>query len=223
MLYFFLIIFILSIILSLMLSKKSLRKQDKKRKILFVILLSAIFFPVIVIYLQNSTYWIGDNILKKVYNNLNIIEINKINPKTISKLINKLEKQLNYNPNQIELIKQLAKLKYFSLDFEGALETFERGRQLDINDLDFLIGEANTRLILEKENISKKTLELFTNLLAERPNDITALIVLADYNFYSSNYILSKNYYEKLLSLIDKNSLEYNDIKKRLDEIENLK
>ena len=60
-------------------------------------------------------------------------------------------------------------------------------------------------------------------VLVERPNDITALLVLADYNFYAKNYIISKNYYQKLLSLIDKNSLEYKDVKNRLDEIENFK
>ena len=131
--------------------------------------------------------------------------------------------QLIDNPNQIELIKKLAQLKYFLLDFEGALKEFEKGRRLNANDIDFLIGEANTRLVLEKESISKKTVELFTKLLEERPSDITTLLVLADYNFYSKNYIISKNYYQKLLSLIDKNSLEYKDIKNRLDEIENFK
>ena len=100
---------------------------------------------------------------------------------------------------------------------------FEKGRRLNANDIDFLIGEANTRLVLEKESISKKTVELFTKVLLERPNDITALLVLADYNFYSKSYIISKNYYQKLLSLIDKNSLEYKDVKNRLDEIENFK
>ena len=60
-------------------------------------------------------------------------------------------------------------------------------------------------------------------MLVERPNDITALLVLADYNFNAKNYIISKNYYQKLLSLIDKNSLEYKDIKNRLDEIESFK
>ena len=131
--------------------------------------------------------------------------------------------QLTDNPNQIELIKKLAQLKYFLLDFKGALKEFEKGRRLNANDIDFLIGEANTRLVLEKESISKKTVELFTKVLVERPNDITALLVLADYNFFSKNYIISKNYYQKLLSLIDKNSLEYKDIKNRLDEIENFK
>ena len=210
-------------ILTLLILTKCNGNTGKKKKIVYAIFLFSIFLPVITIYLQNSNYWIGDNVLNKVYNNLNIREVNKIDPGAISKLVNKLEMQLIDNPNQIELIKKLAQLKYFLLDFEGALKEFEKGRRLNANDIDFLIGEANTRLVLEKESISKKTVELFTKVLEERPNDITALLVLADYNFYSKNYIISKNYYQKLLSLIDKNSLEYKDIKNRLDEIENFK
>ena len=223
MLYFFLFIFLFSIILTLLILKKYNGNTGKKRKIVNAIFLFSIFLPVTTIYLHNSNYWVGDNVLKKVYNNLNIREVNKIDPEAISKLVNKLEMQLTDNPNQIELIKKLAQLKYFLLDFEGALKEFEKGRRLKANDIDFLIGEANTRLVLEKESISKKTVELFTKVLEERPNDITALLVLADYNFYSKSYIISKNYYQKLLSLIDKNSLEYKDIKNRLDEIENFK
>ena len=223
MLYFSLFIFIFSLILTLLILTKYNGNAGKKKKIVYAIFLFSIFLPVITIYLQNSNYWVGDNVLSKVYNNLNIREVNKIDPGAISKLVNKLEMQLIDNPNKIELIKKLAQLKYFLLDFEGALKEFEKGRRLNANDIDFLIGEANTRLVLEKESISKKTVELFTKVLEERPNDITALLVLADYNFYSKNYIISKNYYQKLLSLIDKNSLEYKDIKNRLDEIENFK
>ena len=221
--YFFLFTFLFSIILTLLILKKLNGVAGKKRRIVYAIFLFLIFLPVITIYLQKSNYWVGDNVLNKVYNNLNIREVNKIDPGAISKLVNKLEMQLIDNPNQIELIKKLAQLKYFLLDFEGALKEFEKGRRLNANDIDFLIGEANTRLVLEKESISKKTVELFTKVLEERPGDITALFVLADYNFYSKNYIISKKYYQKLLSLIDKNSLEYKDIKNRLDEIENFK
>ena len=223
MLYFCLFIFIFSLILTLLILTKYNGNAGKKKKIVYAIFLFSIFLPVTTIYLHNSNYWVGDNVLSKAYNNLNIREVNKIDPGAISKLVNKLEMQLIDNPNQIELIKKLAQLKYFLLDFEGALMEFEKGRRLNANDIDFLIGEANTRLVLEKESISKKTVELFTKILLEKPNDITALLVLADYNFYSKNYIISKNYYQKLLSLIDKNSLEYKDIKNRLDEIENFK
>ena len=219
MLNFFLSILFFSIILTLLILNKCISQEGKKKKIAYLLFFFSIFVPVIIIYFQGSNYWIGDNILKKVNNNLNIKEINKVNPEAISKLVDKLEQQLIDNPNQIELIKKLAQLKYFLLDFEGALMEFEKGRKLETDDIDFLIGEANTRLILEKESISEKTVGLFTKLLKERPNDITALLVLADYNFYKSNFKTSKNYYKKLLSLIDKNSLEYNDIKSRLDEI----
>ena len=223
MLYFFLFIFLFSMILTLLILKKCNGDIGKKRKIVYAIFLFSIFLPVTTIYLNNSNYWVGDNVLNKIYNNLIIREVTKIDPESISKLVNKLEMQLIDNPNQIELIKKLAQLKYFLLDFEGALKEFEKGRRLNANDIDFLIGEANTRLVLEKESISKKTVELFTKVLVERPNDITALLVLADYNFFLKNYIIAKNYYQKLLSLIDKNSLEYKDIKNRLDEIENFK
>ena len=223
MLYFFFYIFLFSMILTLLILKKCNGDIGKKRKIVYAIFLFSIFLPVITIYIQNSNYWVGDNVLNKVYNNLNIREVNKIDPEAISELINKLEMQLTDNPNQIELIKKLAQLKYFLLDFEGALKEFEKGRRLNANDIDFLIGEANTRLVLDKESISKRTVELFTKVLVERPDDITALLVLADYYFDAKNYIISKNYYKKLLSLIDKNSLEYEDIKNRLDEIENFK
>ena len=219
MLNFFLSILFFFIILTLLILNKCISQEGKKKKIAYLLFFFSIFVPVIIIYFQGSNYWIGDNILKKVNNNLNIKEINKVNPEAISKLVDKLEQQLIDNPNQIELIKKLAQLKYFLLDFEGALMEFEKGRKLETDDIDFLIGEANTRLILEKESISEKTVGLFTKLLKERPNDITALLVLADYNFYKSNFKTSKNYYKKLLSLIDKNSLEYNDIKSRLDEI----
>ena len=169
MLYFFLIIFLFSMILTLLILKNSNGNAGKKKKIVYAIFLFSIFLPVIIIYLQNSNYWVGDNVLSKAYNNLNIREVNKIDPGVISKLVNKLEMQLIDNPNQIELIKKLAQLKYFLLDFEGALKEFEKGRRLNTNDIDFLVGEANTRLVLEKESISKKTIELFTKVLVMLP------------------------------------------------------
>tara|TARA_B100000900_G_scaffold398152_1_gene399241 strand:+ start:458 stop:1075 length:618 start_codon:yes stop_codon:yes gene_type:complete len=192
---------------------------NKKNKIRYTFYFFSIFILVFTIYLNVSNYWVGKDIVSKIVNNLNIKEANKINPDTIALLINKLEKKLKDDPNQIEVIKKLAQLKYFSLDIEGALNVFEMGRKIDSSDIDFLLGEANTRLILEKENLSKKTIELFNQIVIKRPNDITALLVLADYNFYLKNYNLSESYYEKLLSLIDENSLEYKSIKKNLDEI----
>ena len=216
MIYLFLVILFLTGILMLLIFQKS---TNKKNKIIYALYFFAIFIPVFTIYLYVSNYWVGENIGNKVVNNLNIEDANKINPETIAILANKIEEKLVDDPNQIELIKKLAQLKYFSLDIEGALNVFEMGRKIDSSDIDFIVGEANTRLILEKENLSKKTIDLFNEILIKRPNDITALLVLADYNFYLKDYNLSKSYYEKLLSLIDENSLEYESIKKNLEEI----
>ena len=94
MLYFFLFIFIFSLILTLLILRKYNGNAGKKKKIVYAIFLFSIFLPVIIIYLQNSNYWVGDNVLSKAYNNLNIREVNKIDPGAISKLVNKLEVQL---------------------------------------------------------------------------------------------------------------------------------
>ena len=199
------------------------KSRNKKNKIVYALYFFSIFISVFIIYLYVSNYWIGEDIGNKIVNNLNIQDANKINPETIAILANKIEEKLKDDPNQIELIKKLAQLKYFSLDIEGALNVFEMGRKVDASDIDFLLGEANTRLILEKESLSNKTIQLFNEILIRRPNNITALLVLADYNFYLKNYNLSKGYYEKLLSLIDENSLEYKSIIKNLEEIKNNK
>ena len=216
MIYFFLVILFLTVMFIISTFQKS---KNKKNKITYALYFFPIFITVFTIYLYVSNYWVGENIGNKVVNNLNIEDANKINPETIAILANKIEEKLVDDPNQIELIKKLAQLKYFSLDIEGALNVFEMGRKIDSSDIDFIVGEANTRLILEKENLSKKTIDLFNEILIKRPNDITALLVLADYNFYLKNYNLSKGYYEKLLSLIDENSLEYKSIKQKLEEI----
>ena len=216
MIFFFLVILFLTVMFIISTFQKS---KNKKNKIIYALYFFSIFIPVFTIYLYVSNYWVGENIGNKVSNNLNIEDVNKINPETIAILANKIEEKLKDEPNQIELIKKLAQLKYFSLDIEGALNVFEMGRKIYTLEIDLLICEANTRLILEKENLSKKTIDLFNEILIKRPDDIRALLVLADYNFYLKDYNLSKTYYEKLLSLIDENSLEYKSIKKNLDEI----
>ena len=216
MIYLFLVILFLTGILMLLIIQKS---RNKKNKTVYVLYFLSTFITVLIIYLYVSNYWIGEDIGNKIVNNLNIKDANKINPETIATLVNKIEEKLKDDPYQIELIKKLAQLKYFSLDIDGALNVFEMGRKIDSSDIDFLLGEANTRLILEKENLSQKTIDLFNEILIRKPDDITALLVIADYNFYLKDYNLSKSYYEKLLSLIDENSLEYKSIKKNLDEI----
>ena len=52
-------------ILTLLILNKYNGDIGKKRKIVYAIFLFSIFLPVITIYLQNSNYWVGDNVLSK--------------------------------------------------------------------------------------------------------------------------------------------------------------
>jgi formate-dependent nitrite reductase complex subunit NrfG len=223
MISIFFSIFILCFILTLFIFRHYYKNERAIRKI--EILAYFVFFFVIsaTIYFNLSNYWVGNGLFNKITNNINIKDIEKIKPKNLIRAVKTLEDKLKNNPNQVNLIKEIAHAKYFLLDLEGALDAFEKGRRLDKEDLDFLIGAANTRLLLEKKNISIETVSLFKEIIIRRDNDITSLIVLADHYFNSENYTLSKKFYKKLLSLIDKNSLEYNEIKNRLEEIEAIK
>ncbi len=219
MIYIFLIILIVCTLLTYYVLRNEL-KFEKKNIFNFIIYFSFFFIPSTLIYLFISNYWIGSNITQKITNNISISEVNKIKPDDLLIIIQALEKKLINNPKDIETIKKIAQAKYFSLDFEGALKAFEKGRAFDKYDFDLMLGEANTRLLLEKENVSKKTIKLFEEIIKVKSDDISALIVLANYYYSIDSYILSKNYYIKLLSLIDKNSLEYKEILKRLEKIE---
>ena len=86
MLNFFLSIIFFSIILTLLILNKCISQEGKKKRIAYLLFFFSIFVPVIIIYFQ-SNYWVGDNVLNKVYNNLNIREVNKIDPGAISNLL----------------------------------------------------------------------------------------------------------------------------------------
>ena len=213
------IIFLCATCVFLMFSK-FFKIIKKKNKILFTFNFLFLFSITFFIYIFKSNFWMGSNFFEKIDNNISIIKFNNIKPSDITQAVKAMEEMLLKDPNNIELIKKVAQSKYLLLDFEGALKLFEQGRDISKNDFELLQGEANTRLILEKEKISNKTLFLFKEILYRDPNDLTAIMVIAEQSYKKNNYKEAKIYYEKLLSLIDKNSLEYNEIYKRYNSIE---
>ena len=80
-------------ILTLLILKSVMVIQEKKNNCICHIFIFN-FSSVTTIY-HNSNYWVGDNVLNKVYNNLNIREVNKIDPEAISKLVNKIRDAIN--------------------------------------------------------------------------------------------------------------------------------
>ena len=104
-------------------------------------------------------------------------------------------------------------------DYEGALEAYELGRNINSNDIELLLGEANIRLLMEKNSLSKKTVSLFKEILKQDSNNLMGLLVLGDYSYNTNNILHARKYYDKLLGLLDKNSLEYKEIYKKLENI----
>ena len=104
-------------------------------------------------------------------------------------------------------------------DYMGALKAYELGRVIDSNDMELLLGEANIRLFIEKDKISEKTVNLFKEILKQDANNLMGLLVLGDYSYNTNNVLHARKYYDKLLKLLDKDSLEYKKIYKKLENI----
>ena len=101
----------------------------------------------------------------------------------------------------------------------GALKAYELGRVINRNDMELLLGEANIRLFIEKDKISEKTVNLFKEILKQDANNLMGLLVLGDYSYNTNNVLHARKYYDKLLKLLDKDSLEYKKIYKKLENI----
>ena len=190
--------------------------RNKTEKVLFFLVI--IIMPSF-IYLHKTNYWIGKDIFEKIQNNLSIEFVNKISPKAIYKIITSLESQLQNNPNDIDTIKKIAQAKYMLSDYMGALKAYELGRVINRNDMELLLGEANIRLFIEKDKISEETVNLFKEILKQDANNLMGLLVLGDYSYNTNNVLHARKYYDKLLKLLDKDSLEYKKIYKKLENI----
>ena len=198
----------------------SIKENKNRNKLILFFNFFILFVITFLIYIFKSNFWVGSNIYEKITNNISIIKFNDIKPNDIVQAVKTMEEMLQKEPNNIELIKKVAQAKYLLLDFEGALEIFKLGRAINKKDIELLQGEANTRLVLEKDQITSKTIALFKEILYKDPDNLAALMVLAEDSYKKYKYKEAKIYYEKLMGLIDKNSLEYKEIYKRYNNIE---
>ena len=201
--------------------KSSTVKKKKNKKIYFTLVICIIlsFFTSTSIYINRSNYWIGDGIFSKLDKNKNYNEFENFEAKKIFLLLSSLEKDLEKNPSDIEILKKLAKIKYLIGNFESALIDFQKAKEIEPDNLELLIGEANTRAIIEGNTISKETIYLFEEILKKERNNALALLILADNALEKNNLKKAKNYYSKLLSLLKKDSKEYLEIKEKIIKI----
>ena len=214
MILLFLIILALGFLIIFLNYKNIIKNKIEKVLFLLVIIIIPSF-----IYLYKTNYWIGKGFFEKIQNNLSIEVVNKISPQAINKVITSLESLLQNNPDNINTIKKIAQAKYMLSDYMGALKAYELGRTINRNDMELLLGEANIRLFIEKDKISEKTVNLFKKILEQDVNNLMGLLVLGDYSYNTNNVLHARKYYDKLLKLLDKNSLEYKKIYKKLENI----
>ena len=103
----------------------------------------------------------------------------------------------------------------------GSADAYNIARNIKPNNLDYLIGEAQSRIFLEEEDISEYSLNLFKIILEKDSKNPLALAILAESFSNKKNYETSREYYLRLLSLLEKDSIEYNNIKNKVNKVEN--
>ena len=208
---------ILFLFLLLKNNKKFVNK--KKTKFLYIVSLFFVLLTSSAIYINTSNYWLGNTFLNKLFNYNTIENQSVVGMDVITNLIKELEKNLKVNKDSIIDLEKLAQTKFLIGDFMGAAEAYKRARELNPQNKEYLIGEANSRLFLESNQITKNTLKLFNQILEYDPNNLLAIAVLADDFYIKKQYVKSKYYYLRLLKLLEKDSLEYKDIENKLEEV----
>ena len=218
---FGILIFITSFLILKVFHKRSKENFDKKKLTrIYFLSISIITIFTTFIYMNTSNYWLGNNMISKMFNYQTKENQKALDLQLIKNIIEELEKNIEKDPNNVNLIEKIAQAKFFIGDFSGSKEAYEKLRSINPDDLEYLIGEANSRLFLEENKISEETVDLFTQIIIKEPDNTLALAVLAENLALNNKNILSKKYYLRLLKLLEKDSLEYKNIQKKLNEVE---
>ncbi len=215
-LIFLFIFFILFVSCKIFIKKKY--KGKIRDKLYFFSFLLLIFLLTITTYTFKSNYWLGDSILSKIINSKSVYELNEID--TMLYFIKELEKDIKKNPNDYNKIKKLAETKYLIGNFSEAYILFKKAKINLPNDLDIIIGEANSKLFTEKGIPSDNTIKLFEILLEKDENNLLALLILGDNFVKENNLLYAKNLYLRLLKLLNKDSKEYTEIENKISYVE---
>lgn len=196
-------------------NKYEVKIRDKLK---FFLSLLFIFFVTITTYIFKSNYWFGDSIINKISNGKSVYELNEID--TMLYFIKELEQDIKKNPNDYNKIKKLAETKYLIGEFSEAYILFKKAKKNMPNDLEIIMGEANSKLFIEKGVPSINTIKLFEVLLEKDKNNLLALLILGDNFVKENNLLYAKNLYLRLLKLLNKDSKEYTEIENKISYVE---
>ena len=171
-------------------------------------------------YFKTSNFWIGNSLLEKIAYKTKVTnkDANKIAILNQAKV--RLIKALEEDPKNLELLLQLAETTFILGFYEESIYLYKKASYLDPENLEIKKAEMRVRLVIENNNVSSETINLIRNILKEDPNNMLALYVIGNYEYESKNDTAALKFFENLKSLLKEESQEYNEINKKILDIE---
>ncbi len=198
-----------------------LEPENKNKKLKFFLLIVVCLIATS-LYINLSNYWIGSSTLEKLQTLTNIEnrEANEI--AIVRELMINLEKELSDTPTKsIKKILELAEAKFFLGYLEESLALYKQARELYPDSINIMKAEAQVRVLLESENFSKETFNLLRDILSIEQQNVLALYIIGNYEYEKKNFSEAYKMFQVLNRLLNEGTQEYNEIRKKILEMEN--
>ena len=198
-----------------------LEPENKNKKLKFLLLIVVCLIATS-LYINLSNYWIGSSTLEKLQTLTNIEnrEANEI--AIVRELMINLEKELSDTPTKsIKKILELAEAKFFLGYLEESLALYKQARELYPDSINIMKAEAQVRVLLESENFSKETFNLLRDILSIEQQNVLALYIIGNYEYEKKNFSEAYKMFQVLNRLLNEGTQEYNEIRKKILEMEN--
>ena len=221
--YFLIIFFIVTIIIYCSFNafiKSNIVSSKNRIRLKLILLIFTFSILSTFLYLKLSNFWIGKSTIEKVTFKTNITnkEANEI--QIIKKIMEELNKKIIKDPTNLEVILQLAETKFLLGYLDDALNLYKKARSISPENIEIKKAETQVRVILETNKLSKETLDLFNQILLVEPKNLLALYILGHHAFDKNNYSEAYQMFKVLKGLLKEGSQEYNDIEKKILEME---
>lgn len=132
-------------------------------------------------------------------------------------LIKRLKTRLDIKPNDAKGWYLLGRLYASQQRWPKSYQSFKKAFALNPNDEKITLNFVQAQLQINGQ-LNEKSLELINKLLLVNPNQLDALSMLAMNAFAKHDYQEAINYWQKVLSKLDKRSKEAKAIRKAITE-----